>query len=346
MTALASSIRRILGVHNESYTSVRRDGSVILIDAHDPVLASAAAGLLFGVDRTLIARRVDNNFDHIVNAISEVGGNLLLAGDRFLVRVEGRSRGFLPRDVEMAATSTIIEKRSSLEVRPGTAENHDRLLYAYLTGKSAYISLFADDCLGGLPPGVQGGAVCCIFDAVSALNCLETMRMGFDTHILVCYTKESQRIPLARMLSRIVPRMAKKRIDVNVIRMDPGGRNYMDKVALTTGILLEEARKINARHVSIPVSHMLFDSGAVDKLASHIYGAGLVPVMPLAADGRLYKMLGELNISGSGPIDSVICKRYDIPALPADIQHQDINYTRFAINAGPNALHDILDTKW
>ena len=96
ITALARNIRRVLRVQNEPYASVRRDGDILLVDAHDPVFASAAVGLLFGVDRTLIARRVENDFERVVAAISEVGGNLLLAGDRFLVRVEGHTRGFLP----------------------------------------------------------------------------------------------------------------------------------------------------------------------------------------------------------------------------------------------------------
>lgn len=346
ITALARNIRRILRVQNEPYASVRRDGDIILVDAHDPVFASAAVGLLFGVDRTLIARRVENDFEQVAAAISEVGGNLLLAGDRFLVRVEGHTRGFLPRDVEMAATSSIIEARAPAGARPGTAENHDKLLYAYLTRRGAYVSIFADRCLGGLPLGVQGRAVCCVFDTISALTCLETMRMGFETEVVLCYAAESQRMPLAKMLDRIIPRMAQKRVKVAAVQMTPGGRDYLETAALATEIMLGEAAERGIRHISLPVSRMLFAGEAADRLAARVHGAGMVPVMPLPGDGRLFEMLGELNMAGSRAVHSTIHKRQGVPAVPADLRSHTVRRSEFAVRTGPNNLHDILDSDW
>lgn len=344
--ALARNVRRILDVQGEAYTSVRRDGGVILVDAHDPVFASTAVGLLFGVDRTLIARRVDNDFDRISSTISEVGGNLLLAGDRFLVRVEGRSRGFLPRDVEMAATSAIIDAKSPQGVRPGTAASHDKLLYAYMTAKNAYVSLFADRCLGGLPLGVQGRAVCCIFDPISALACLETMRAGFETDIVLCYTARSRRLPLAKMLNRIIPRMALKRVKVDTARVSPGGRDYLETAALATEILVGEAQERGIRHITLPVSQMLFAGDAADRLAARVHGAGLVPVMPLPGDDRLFGMLVELNMAGSRAVHNTISKKQRDPRVPADLGPYSIERGAFSVRTGPNNLHDILDADW
>ena len=345
MTALTRNIRRVLKVQKESYTSVRRDGDIILVDAHDPVFASTAVGLLFGVDRTVIARRVENEYDQIVKTISEVGGNLLLAGDRFLVRVEGRSVGFLPQDVEMAATSRIIESKSALGALPGTADNHDKLLYTYMNRNNAYVSIFADRCLGGVPMGVQGRALCCMFDAISAVACLEAMRTGFEVDVMLCYTRESERMPLAKMLDKLIPRMIRDSVRVAAVRVKPGGSGYLDKAALAAEILVAEAAKREIRHVVLPVSRTLFAGDAADLLAARVFGAGLVPVMPLPGDDRLFQMLAELNV-GPGQARSVISKKNDVPDIPADTTMRDVRRHDFDVQTGPNNLHDILDAPW
>lgn len=343
--ALARNVRRILDAQAEVYSSIRRDGNVILVDAHDPVFASTAVGLLFGVDRTIIARQVDNNFDDISGAIADVGGNLLLAGDRFLVQVDGHSQGFLPRDVEMAATSAIIDAKSSQGIRPGTAASHDKLLYAYMTNKNAYVSLFTDKCLGGLPLGVQGRAICCIFDPLSALACIETIRAGFETDIVLQYAVPSQRLRLAKMLARIIPRMALKEIDISTVQMSVGS-SYLETVALTTEILIEYARQRNIRHITLPASRMLFVGDTVDSLAARIHDAGLVPVMPLPGDGRLFEMLGGMNMTGSRVIHNIIYKKQADVKVPASLASYKIKHGSFSVAAGPNNLHDILDADW
>ena len=116
---LITNIKKILRIKGQKFGSVKRDGDVILVDANDPVFASSAINLLFGIKKIAIARRVDNDFDGIVSEITSIGGNLLLKGQRFLVSVEGASKGFLVKDVEIAATSNIIETRSELGVVPG-----------------------------------------------------------------------------------------------------------------------------------------------------------------------------------------------------------------------------------
>ena len=74
-----------------------------------------------------------------------------LKGEKFLVKVEGMSKGFLVKDIEIASTSNIIEKKSNLGAHPGTDENFDKLLYTYLTKNNAYICIFLDKGKGGIP---------------------------------------------------------------------------------------------------------------------------------------------------------------------------------------------------
>ena len=105
---LINNIKKILKIKEQKFNFVKRDGDVILVDANDPVFSSSAINLLFGIKQVAIARQIKNDFDEIISEITSIGGNLLLKGERFLVKVEGESKGFFTKDIELAATSSII----------------------------------------------------------------------------------------------------------------------------------------------------------------------------------------------------------------------------------------------
>lgn len=344
--ALVRNIKRILKIQNESYTRVSRDGEVILVDAHDPVFASSAIGLLFGVEKMLIARQTANDFDGMVQLITEVGGNLLLRGERFLVRVEGHSQGFLPRDIEMSATSSIIEKKSALGARPGTPDNHDKLLYTYMTKQHAYVSIFTDRGLGGLPHGIQGRAVSCIYDELSAVSCFEAIRMGFDTRVIACYRRESDLMGLAKILDRMIPRLLLDTVEIAFYRASPGGPGYLEMAALSAELAVREAALHDIPYVSLPVSRMLFPGGATDALADRVSSAGRIPLVTLPADdSRLLHILGELNLSGKYPrIRSLISKKHALPREHDGTDPLQAERRVISIRTGPNNLHDLLDS--
>ncbi|TFH02213.1 MAG: thiamine biosynthesis protein, partial [Nitrosopumilus sp.] len=93
---LISNIKKILKIRKQKFKSVKRDGDVILVNSGDPVFSSSAINLIFGVEKVAIARQVKNDFKTIVSEITSIGGNLLLKGEKFLVKVEGTSKGFFP----------------------------------------------------------------------------------------------------------------------------------------------------------------------------------------------------------------------------------------------------------
>src|SRR3989304_4546102 len=129
---LVSNIKKILEIQNQKFQKIRKDNSVIVVEANDPVFASSVINLLFGIERVAIAKQVKNEYDTIVSAITKIGSNLLLKGDRFYVKVEGQAKGYLPKDVEITATSSLIEKTIKLGAKPGTEDKYDKLLYTYL----------------------------------------------------------------------------------------------------------------------------------------------------------------------------------------------------------------------
>ena len=78
---LISNIKKILKIKNQQFKSVKRDGDVILVDVNDPVFASSAINLLFGIKKIIIARQIKNNFQDIISEITSVSGSLLLKGE-------------------------------------------------------------------------------------------------------------------------------------------------------------------------------------------------------------------------------------------------------------------------
>ena len=74
---LASNVKKILKVKELAYDSIRRDGQIIIVDAKDPVFASSAIGLLYGIERVAIAKKVGNGFDETVKEMAKVGSSLL-----------------------------------------------------------------------------------------------------------------------------------------------------------------------------------------------------------------------------------------------------------------------------
>ena len=119
---LITNIKKILKIENQKVQRIRQEGDIIIVETDDPVFTSSAINTLFGIKRVAIAKQVTNNFDSIVNGISKVGGDLFLESERFLIRVEGHAKGFMTKDVEVAATSALIEKNTKKEIKPATDE--------------------------------------------------------------------------------------------------------------------------------------------------------------------------------------------------------------------------------
>ncbi len=170
INALISNVKKILKIQNQQFQKIRKDNSIIVLEANDPVFASSTINLLFGIEKIAIAKQVKNDYDVLVSAITKIGTNLLLKGDTFYVKVEGQSKGYLPKDVEFAATSSLIEKTTKLGAKPGTEDKHDKLLYTYLTKLNGYVCIFTDSGNGGIPNNFQNEKIICfIYDELSAV---------------------------------------------------------------------------------------------------------------------------------------------------------------------------------
>ena len=345
---LIKNIKKILKIKNQKYNSVKRDGDIILVDADDPVFASSAINLLFGIEKIAIARQVKNDFQNIVSEITTIGGNLLLKGEKFLVRVEGISKGFLVKDVEIAATSNIIEKKSDLGAHPGTDENFDKLLYTFLTKNYAYICIFSDIGKGGIPyESEKQQTICAVYDEISAVSCYETIKQGYDTKIIVCFRQESELMNLAKMINQIIPRLVQEEIKIEFynLKINPkGNKNYLIYVNSIIEILLSFSNK----RISLSLSPLIFSGNFIDSVLNHVFSKKKIPIIPLTGvDNQLFLEAKEIGLERSiSKLEKMISIRSnDVPKISkTDIEFALKTKKEISVKLGVNNVHDILDS--
>ena len=352
-TLLVNNIKKILKINNQKISQITRDEDLVIIDANDPVFASSAINLLFGVDKIAIARRVENKFDVIVSTIAKIGASLLLRGEQFYVKVEGHSSGYLPKDVEVAATSSLIEKTIQMDSKPGSEEKHDKLIYCFLTKKNAYVSIFMDYGHGGIPYNSQGdNAICCIHDEISAISCLESIKQGFDVKIIVCYD-DSNLHDLVKMINRILPRMVQAKVTLDFFEIpnkEQNTKSAQAKIKTITQILCRVAKLEKIKRISLPLSPLAFPLWFIDENVNIILQNDCLPWIALAGiDDSIIKTAKEIGLGKHlhkiEKLGKIKFEKTGSDAKISDIVAKSMKEKKsVTIKVGLNNIHDILDS--
>jgi hypothetical protein len=354
LNSLIFNIKKILEIKNQPFQSVKRDDHIIVVEANDPVFASSAINLLFGIEKVAIAKKIKNEFETLVSGITKIGSNLLLKGEWFYVKVDGQAKGYLPKDIEIAATSSLIEKTTKLGAKPGTEDKYDKLLYTYLTKSNAYVCIFTDKGNGGIPNNFQNErSVCCIYDELSAVSCLETIREGFDVKIIVCFRKESDLLNLVKIVNNLIPRTLKSKIEIEFFQISINGKsakNYMLLVEAVTEIVLSAAILNHIKRVSLAVSPLIFSQSFIDKISRKVYQKNIIPHIPLlgldenildcAKKIGLEKYLPQIEQLGKMKLNSVAVGKNAIKIAQQALETKRV----VMVTVGPNNVHDILDS--
>lgn len=355
INVLMSNIKKILKIQNQGFQKIRKDNSIIIVEANDPVFASSTINLLFGIDKVAIAKEIKNEYEVLVSEITKIGSNLLLKGDTFYVKVEGQSKGYLPKDVEFAATSSLIEKTAKLGAKPGTEDKHDKLLYTYLTKLNAYVCIFTDNGNGGIPNNFQNEKIiCCIYDELSAVSCLETIKEGFEVKIIVCYNKESDLLKFVKILNSLIPHMLKSEIELEFFHVeisDVGVQNYLTLVETITEIMLSITSSNKFKRLSLSLSPSIFPQSFIDIITNRVYQNHILPHMSLsgfdenilnqAKELGLEKYLTKIERLGKMKFDSILKGKTNAQNLA----QKALKTKRVVlVTTGPNNVHDILDS--
>ena len=349
---LMTNIKKILKIQNQKFSKIKQEGDIIIVETDDPVFTSSTINSLFGIKGVAIAKQVTNNFEEIVNGISKVGENIFLEGEKFLIQVEGSAKGFITKDVEIAATSALIEKTAKKGVRPGTAEKHDKQLYVYLTKASAYICIYYDKGLGGIPNNSQNKkSICCVFDELSAVSCIETIKHGLDVKIIICFTKESELLNLVKMVNQLIHRTVKSKIDLEFYKILVNKRSsHLLLIEITTELLTRIAKSAGIKRISLSLSPLIHPMNFLENIVMQVHKKNLIPYIPLsgldddvlasAKEIGLEKYLPKIKKYGKSKFyDSNKSKE----AIKKIVDKTVITKKIVSVRTGPNNVHEILD---
>ena len=348
---LVTNISNILKIKKQLFTKIRRDGLIIIVEAKDPVLASSAINLLFGIDRIAIAKEVDNNFDTVLSTIIDTSLNLLLKGEKFYVKVDGKTKNYLAKDLEIAATTNLIEKTTDLQARVGSETDHDRLLYTCITNLHAYVGIFVDKGMGGIPYNSQEERIlCCIYDELSAISCLQSIKMGFDIILLVCYRSELDLLRLSKIIDKILSRIIRDKIDLQFCKISEIS-DLLTKITVVTHILLSVASNTKISRIALAISPIVFSSSFAEYNAKIVLKNNLIPWFPLSGiDSSILENARELGLEKYLVALENLCKsRSHAKTVPkARIQKyvNDAlkNLKHISVTRGSKNVYDIIDS--
>ena len=351
ISMLIANIKKILKIQNQSFGKISRDGSLILVDANDPVFASSSINLLFGIKQIIIAKQIENNFKSVVDEITKVGSSLLLKGEKFYVNVEGTPKGYVNKDVELSATSTLIENNKKIDARPGTEEKYDKLLFTYITKSKAYVSIFSDKGLGGTVNNSQDQKMLCgIFDEFSAITCIEAIKQGFEVKVIVFYNKYTELIDLVKILQKILPRTLKTKSEIEFYKIPNLGKDFNSKNFLTNEILLKIAVKEKISHIMLSLSPLIFPSTVIKKLQEHAFRLGLTPHIPLSGiESGIFINAKEIGLEKYIPKIEKLLRTKIVDKNTKKVSENSIrnilkNRRIVTVKLGPNVVHEILDS--
>jgi len=350
ISLLVKNIKKILKIHNQKYEKISRDGNLILIDANDPVFASTTIGLLFGIKQIIIAKKIKNDFAVVVDEINKIGSSLLLKGERFYVNVEGMPSGYVTKDVELSATSLLIENNKKINAQPGTEEKHDKLLFSYITKSNAYVSIFNDKGLGGTVNNSQNEKIVCgVFDVYSSLACLETIKQGFEVKIVIFYEKQSELIDLVKILQKILPRTLESRAEIDFYKTTKLDKNLTLKNLIITEVLSKIALKEKISFVGLSTSSLIFPATLIKKLKMKIFEFGLTPYISLSGIGlEIFENAREVGLEKYITKIEKIARRKVVEKNSKNPSTKDTeniikSKKTVKVKLGPNIIHEILD---
>ena len=352
VSSLITNIKKVLKIQNQKFHKVKKEGDVIIVEADDPVFASSAINTIFGINGVAIAKQVTNDFELIVDSISKVAADIFLKGERFLLQVDGYAKGFTIKDIELAATSSLIEKTAGTGIKPGTSKKHDRRLYVYLTKLNAYICIYYDKGLGGVPNNSQNKKiVCCIFDELSAVSCLETIKQGFDVKIIICYNKNSELLHLVKIVNQIIRRTVKQKINLEFYKIHVNKKlTSLLQTEITSKILIQIATANRIKRISLSISPLIYPVDFSENLMKQIYDKDLIPYFPLSGlDDNVFESAREIGLekylSRIKKLGST--KFYNFKESTKKIEkivgESILCKKTVSISVGPNNVHEILD---
>ncbi len=354
---LQSSIKSTLKASNITCTEIFFDDPLIVAEVDDHITAASIVADLFGVEKVMVAKKSSSKFNDLVAAIVDVGRKIIHDGETFAVKVAANKTEYVGRDVEFAATASLIAELSKLNVKAVSDQLCNKLIYAHASKSSAYVCMFVDKGLNGLPLGSQNQQLLCsLHNGLSTLSCLMVIKCGFNPKVVLLKTSEGNFRESVKHLELIAKRLGSKKIKLDIASVDIARNDSQALLIekLSSMILARLSITYNIRNIVLPLSTAVFPSWFVSDIVTDVAKVA-IPWLPLMfMSDELYTNANSLGLEDSHlGIDSVSKRGFDSDKYAQllktvnlqDIVDRAIKSTKtIDLEIGPNYLHDVIDS--
>jgi hypothetical protein len=221
-----------------------------------------------------------------------------------------------------------------------------------LTGKNAYVSIFLEKGHGGIPYNAQGQQIlCCVFDELSAISCLEAIKQGFDVRILICYTTDANLMELVKITNRIIPRLLSSSVTLDFCQIpikQDSAKTLQQKILTVTGVLCQLAKKHKIQRVCLSLSPLVFPMWLIEQNLDVATKSKIIPWISLAGmDQALIDTAKEIGLGKYlSKIDRLGSLKFaqSKDNISGMVQKALKSHQSVTVKIGPNNTHDILDS--
>lgn len=355
---LKSTIKNALESHDLECNDIVLDNGLLLVDIKDVVTAASIVSDLFGVDKVAVANKTSSKFTELVAAIVDAGKKILHEGETFAVKVTANNKDYVGRDVEFAATASLIGELSKLNIKAVNEQECNKLIYVHISKNSAYVCLFVDKGMNGLPLGSQNEQLLCsLHSSLSALSCLMAVKCGFNPKLVLIKINEDNFREGAKHVELIAKRLGKKQIklDIATFEISNNGSQLLAVEKLSSVLLAKLSSQYNIKNIALPLSTAIFPAWFISDIVRDVAKVA-TPWLPLMfMSDELYtdaKTLG-LKEAHLTEIDSTSRKSFDSDKYAQLMKTIDLegvignalkSMKTIDLEVGPNYLHDILDS--
>ena len=355
---LKSTIKNALESHDLECNDIVLDNGLLLVDIKDAVTAASIVSDLFGVDKVAVANKTSSKFTELVAAIVDAGKKIIHEGETFAVKVTANNKDYVGRDVEFAATASLIGELSKLNIKAVDEQECNKLIYVHLSKNSAYVCLFVDKGMNGLPLGSQNEQLLCsLHNSLSALSCLMAVKCGFNPKLVLLKINEDNFREAAKHIELIAKKLGKKQIklDIATFKISNNGSQLFAIEKLSSVLLAKLSSQYNIKNIALPLSTAIFPAWFISDIVRDVAKVA-TPWLPLMfMSDELYTNAKTLGLKDAHltEIESTSRTSFDADKyaqLMKTIDLEDIignalkSMKTIDLEVGPNYLHDILDS--
>ncbi|MFQ5969138.1 MAG: hypothetical protein ACE5J2_01400 [Nitrososphaerales archaeon] len=355
---LKSSIKNALESHKLECKDIVIDSDLVIVDIKDAVAAASVVSDLFGVDKVAVANKTSSKFTELVAAIVDAGKKIVHEGETFAVKVMANNKDYVGRDVEFAATAALIGELSKLNIKAVDEQECNKLIYVHLSKDSAYVCLFVDKGMNGLPVASQNEQLLSsLHNSLSALSCLMAVKCGFNPKLVLIKINEDNFREGAKHIELIAKRLGKKQIklDIATFEISNSGSHLLTVERISSVLLAKLSSQYNIKNIALPFSTAIFPAWFISDIVRDVAKVA-TPWLPLIfMSDELYtnaRMLGmkEAHLTEIDRIGRTSFDADKYAQLMKTIDLEDVignalkSMKTIDLEVGPNYLHDILDS--